>query len=209
MQQVLIFDYDGVIVDSLPIFMTYFIEACKQQGYPEIATKQEFLQLFNGNMFDQMMKIGMDKKTILNIVYKLKEGLKKHRSEINMFPNMKIVLEQLSKHHRLIISTSNETNVVRNYLKREKISGLFDHIYGSDVEPSKVKKIQLIQKNDPAKRYSYIGDTIGDILEGKQAQVQTIAVSWGWHKKKELLNAKPDLIVDQPTDLLSFFTEES
>ena len=74
MQQVLIFDYDGVIVDSLEVFMKDFIKACKQEGYPEIATKKEFLQLFQGNMFDQMMKKGMDKKTILNIVYTLKEG---------------------------------------------------------------------------------------------------------------------------------------
>ena len=209
MQQVLIFDYDGVIVDSLPIFMTYFIKACKQHGHPEIATKQEFLQLFNGNMFDQMMKKGMDKKTILKIVYKLKEGLEKHRDEISIFPNMKKVLEKLSKHHKLIISTSNETAFVRNHLKREHMTGLFDDIYGSDVEPSKVKKIQIIQNDDFEKKYSYIGDTIGDILEGKQAQVQTIAVSWGWHTKKELLNVKPDHIVDNPTDLLSFFTEKS
>ncbi|HMA83659.1 MAG TPA: HAD hydrolase-like protein [Candidatus Thermoplasmatota archaeon] len=209
MQQVLIFDYDGVIVDSLPIFMTYFIKACNQHGHPEIATKQEFLQLFNGNMFTQMMKKGMDKKTILKIVYKLKEGLEEHTNEINIFPNMKKVLEQLSKHHRLIISTSNETAVVRNHLKRENINGLFDNIYGSDVEPSKVKKIQIIKNKSHEKKYSYIGDTIGDILEGKQAQVQTIAVSWGWHKKNELLNVKPDHIIDNPAELLSLFTGKS
>jgi phosphoglycolate phosphatase len=209
MQQVLIFDYDGVIVDSLEIFMKHFIKACKQEGYPEIATKKEFLKLFHGNMFDQMMKKGMDKKTILNIVYTLKEGLETHQDEIRLFSNMKNVLEQLSKNCKLIISTSNETNVVRNHLKKENIERLFDGIYGSDIEPSKVKKIQIIQNKNPSKDYFYIGDTIGDILEGKQAQVKTIAVSWGWHTKEELLKIKPDHIVDKPSNLLTMFNKIS
>lgn len=209
MQQVLIFDYDGVIVDSLEVFMKYFIKACKQEGYPEIATKKEFLQLFQGNMFDQMMKKGMDKKTILNIVYTLKEGLETHQHQINLFPDMKSVLRDLSREHKLIISTSNETNVVRKHLKKENIDSLFDEIYGSDIEPSKVKKIQIIQNKNPSGKYFYIGDTIGDILEGKEAKVQTIAVSWGWHTKEELLKVKPDHIVDKPINLLTVLDEIS
>ena len=33
MNNVLIFDYDGVLVDSFDIFMENFIKACKQQGF--------------------------------------------------------------------------------------------------------------------------------------------------------------------------------
>lgn len=38
----LIFDYDGVIVDSLKIFMENFILACKKEGVNEIANKRDF-----------------------------------------------------------------------------------------------------------------------------------------------------------------------
>ena len=120
---------------------------------------------------------------------------------------MKSVLRDLSREHKLIISTSNETNVVRKHLKKENIDSLFDEIYGSDIEPSKVKKIQIIQNKNPSGKYFYIGDTIGDILEGKEAKVQTIAVSWGWHTKEELLKVKPDHIVDKPINLLTVLDE--
>jgi len=205
MRQVLIFDYDGVIVDSFSIFMTYFIEACKKQGYGFIATKKDFLQLFNGNMFEQMMQKGMDRKTILSIVYHLKDGLIKHQQKIEPFPKMPTVLQKLAQQHTLIVSTSNETKVVEEYLKKKNLYNLFDCIYGSDIEPSKVKKIQLIRKNNHFDKYTYIGDTVGDVKEAKRANIQIIAVTWGWHSKKQLQHAHPDLIIDQPNELLSLF----
>ena len=209
MQQVLIFDYDGVIVDSLSIFMQFFFDACKKQGYPDLASKQEFLRLFDGNMFEQMMRKGMNKQTILRIVYDIKKGLLKHQQEINLFPDIKSILEKLSINHTLIISTSNETTVVSEYLKKRNLIHLFEKIYGSDIEPSKVKKIKLIQQHFKSNNYTYIGDTIGDIKEAQQANIKTVAVTWGWHTKSELLQADPDLIAHNPYELLSLITTQS
>lgn len=209
MKQVLIFDYDGVIVDSLSLFMKYFIEACEEHGYKSLANEKNFLQLFYGNMFEQMMQKGMNKSTILAIVYHLKKGLITNQDKIHIFPEIKPVLEQLSNEYKLLISTSNETAVVSEFLKENGLDCLFDDIYGSDIEPSKVKKIHLIQNNIDSTNYVYIGDTVGDIIEAKQANIHTIAVTWGWHTKKELLKVQPDYIVDHPTDLISILNVKS
>ena len=203
MKQVLIFDYDGVIVDSLSLFMKFFFEACELYGYKDLASKEEFLKLFDGNMFDKMMEKGMSEKTILKIVNHLKKELLKNQEKINIFPDIKFVLNELSNHFPLIISTSNETSVVRNYLKSKNIEHLFVDIYGSDIEPSKVKKIQLIQNQLDADKYTYVGDTVGDIKEAKQANIHTIAVSWGWHKKNDLERFNPDFLIQKPMDLIS------
>jgi phosphoglycolate phosphatase len=209
MRQVLIFDYDGVIVDSLSIFMKFFFDACKQYGYDNISTEQEFLALFHGNMFEQMINKGMDQLTILNIVNYLKKGLLAHQQEINLFPDIKFVLKKLAIHHKLLISTSNETSVVFEYLKLRKIDGIFDGIYGSDIEPSKVKKIKLIRDLVHENNFTYIGDTVGDIMEAKQANITSVAVTWGWHSKNVLSNAQPDHIAHHPLDLLSLFNNPS
>ena len=42
------FDYDGVIVDSLEIFRENLIRACKMNGCNQIS-EGNFLDLFNGN----------------------------------------------------------------------------------------------------------------------------------------------------------------
>ena len=52
MENILIFDYDGVIVDSLDIFMKDLISACKKNGFNQISTKDIFLNLFDGNMYE-------------------------------------------------------------------------------------------------------------------------------------------------------------
>jgi len=200
MNTVLIFDYDGVIVDSLDIFMKFFINSCKEHGWKEISSKHDFLSLFNGNMYEKMMKLGMTKQDILTIVLQVKKGLLNHLEDLHLFPNMKQTLMDLSNQHTLCISTSNETSVVKNFLKLHQLS-CFTQIYGSDIHHSKIKKIEMIKKSYPAKNHVYIGDTIGDIEEGKKAKVITIGVTWGWHSKEKLQQSNPDYLAESIQDL--------
>jgi phosphoglycolate phosphatase len=205
MDTVLIFDYDGVIVDSLEIFMRFFINACQNHGWKQISSKKEFLLLFHGNMYQNMAKLGMKQQDILNVVSEVKKGLLINLEKLPLFPDMKQTLTTLSETNILCISTSNDTTVVKNYLKIHELT-CFDHIYGSDVHPSKIKKIELIKQRYQAQRFFYIGDTIGDIKEGKEARVKTIGVTWGWHTRKQLHQCNPDYLIDKVTDLIAIST---
>jgi len=117
---------------------------------------------------------------------------------------MKDSLEKLSKNNILIVVTSNDTQVVKSYFKSKKID-FFDEIIGSDEEPSKTKKIEYIKSKYPSKEIYYVGDTIGDILEGKKAGVKTVAVAWGWHDKTDLKKESPDYILNSPDELTNLF----
>jgi phosphoglycolate phosphatase len=205
MDTILIFDYDGVIVDSLEMFMKFFINACQNHGWKEISSKKEFLLLFHENMYQNMAKLGMKHKDILNVVSEVKKGLLSHLEDLPLFPDVKQTLKTLSETNILCISTSNDTSVVKNYLKIHDIP-YFDHIYGSDVHHSKIKKIELIKQRYQAQRFFYIGDTIGDIKEGKEAGIKTIGVTWGWHTRKQLQQCKPDYLIDKVTDLIAIST---
>ena len=44
---------------------------------------------------------------------------------------------------------------------------------------------------------------MGDIVEGRQVGVGTIAVTWGWHSRKRLEAASPDRLVTTPAELLA------
>jgi phosphoglycolate phosphatase len=69
---------------------------------------------------------------------------------------------------------------------------------------SKEEKIlYAIKKYDVAPQdIYYIGDTTGDIKEGKQAGVKTVGITWGWHSKEKMAAAKPDYLFDAPQELL-------
>ena len=50
----------------------------------------------------------------------------------------------------------------------------------------------------------YIGDSEVDVETGHRAQVSTVAVSWGFRERKELLEAGAERIIDRPEELLQF-----
>jgi len=200
MTSVLIFDYDGVLVDSFDLFMKLFLDSCKKHGWKQISTKEEFLSLFHGNMYENMMNLGMNRQDILDVVLDVKKGLLDHIGDLNLFPGLHETLKDLATHHTLLISTSNDTDVVKTFLEKQHLT-VFDEVYGSDVHPSKIKKIALIKQKYHADDYYYIGDTIGDIIEGKKAGIKTVGVTWGWHSKQQLKDSNPDALIENVGDL--------
>jgi len=201
MKNVLIFDYDGVLVDSLELFMKHFIFACKKEGFSNVSSKNDFLKLYEKNMYESMFDLGMSKENILNIVYYMRDQLLKNQAKLDVFPGIKKVLPYLSRDNILVVVTSNDTDVVKSFLKSYNVD-FFDEIFGSDKDASKTAKIKKIKTLFDADRYFYIGDTVGDIVEGKLADVKTVAVSWGWHPREKLLKAKPDFLIDDPSELI-------
>lgn len=201
MKNVLIFDYDGVIVDSFDIFMNNFISACKKNGWDSIASEKDFLKLFENNMYESMFAMGMTKEQILKIVYYMKDALLQNQDKIHVFTDIAETLKDLSRENRMIIVTSNETETVKSFLAYHKIE-CFDEILGSDKGASKFEKIKDIKKESNGSNIFYIGDTQGDIIEGRKAEVKTVAVTWGWHSEEKLRKVAPDFIIKKPNDLL-------
>lgn len=203
MKNILIFDYDGVIVDSLSIFRENFIRACKINGFDQIS-KQAFLDLFNGNMYESMIKSGISKEKIPNILKSLKSRLLDAQNNLYLFDGVDSMLKKLSKENKIIIITSNITEVVEKFLESKNIN-CYRNIVGGEKETSKIIKIKAIKTEFPNYQYFYIGDTRGDIIEGKNAGVKTIAVTWGWHSKTSLKKECPDYIIDFPIELVKLF----
>ena len=201
MKNVLIFDYDGVLIDSYEIFIKNYINACRKHGVNKIKGREDFLKIFENNMFVSMENIGISDDNIVRIIKTLKEYLIRDINKMPVFSGICDVIKELSRNNVLVIITSNDSELVKLFLKINKIE-YFEKIYGSDKGESKVKKISLIKSFYKDKNYFYIGDTTGDIIEGKQACVKTVAVTWGWHSKNILIAQKPDYIVDSPEDLI-------
>ncbi|MFO8078607.1 MAG: HAD family hydrolase [Thermoplasmatota archaeon] len=203
MKNVFIFDYDGVIVDSLDIFSTHFLKACEKEQVPEISSKQDFLSIYNNNMYETMYSMGMTKEKILRIVNYMKKAILLEQENIKLFPNIKETIQQLVINNQLYIVTSSDTKLVTEFLNKYHLDTFFEEVIGSDQEPSKTKKILSITQNHKEKDCFYIGDTVGDILEGKKAQVKTVAVTWGWHNEKQLAQNNPDYLVHNAKELLA------
>lgn len=210
MKRILAFDYDGVIVDSLNLIMKIFNDACRKYSFEkynikEIKDKEEFVKLFDSNFYDVIVSKGMPKEKIPQIIEFFRtEQQKLYQNKVNLFDDVKSMLKELSKTNKIIVITSNITKTVKDYLLEKGINEV-DEIVGADIETSKIKKIQRIKSEYPNSEIYYIGDTKGDIIEGKEAKVKTVATTWGYHNREKLEKSNPDFIVDSTEELVNLF----
>ncbi|PKN84228.1 MAG: hypothetical protein CVU51_10865, partial [Deltaproteobacteria bacterium HGW-Deltaproteobacteria-1] len=199
----LLFDFDGVLVDSIDVYEKTVTDCLQQIGQPLTRGREEFLELFEGNFYESLVEKGvdMDKFTAASagILAKI------NYAEMKPFDAIRPVLRELKKNHPLVVISSNDTPTIREALRLYDFNGIFDDILGSDFMLSKTEKIlYIIQKYSvkPQDIY-YIGDTTGDIKEGKQAGIKTVGVTWGWHSKGKMADSRPDYLFDHPQDLLN------
>ncbi|HPC00159.1 MAG TPA: HAD family hydrolase [Syntrophales bacterium] len=206
MGKLLLFDFDGVLVDSLEIY-TRAVEWClKRVGMPIVVTVEDYLELFEGNFYEALRERGVDLDAFA-------AALKEYSARVNYYGDVKAVagispvVEALGRDHTLLIISSNSARAIGRIIARFTWNGSFRAILGSEDAFSKREKIDRARKRfafPPGETY-YIGDTAGDIREGKEAGVVTVAATWGWHTRERLLAAGPDLVVDNPRELLTLF----
>lgn len=203
MKKIIIFDFDGVIADSLEIGLQCTINTFKKLGLNQIKTKKDYLECFEGNFFEKLIEKGVPKEKIPEIIQEFNREYLPKTKNILFFIEAIRILETLSQKHNLFIVSATGTKTIKKMLKEK--TKLFKDIIGGDKETSKVKRIESIKKRFPNSEYFYIGDTQGDIIEGKIAKVKTIAVGWGWHTIEQLKKTKPNFIVNNPKELEELF----
>ena len=194
------FDYDGVIVDSLEVFTSRFSQACRENGFKEVNTAKDVLGLFEGNVYETMMGRGLDEFTIDNILtrYEVLQG--EQLADLELFNGIGEALRRISEKHQVYVITSNLSSATIQVLNQNGIE-CFKDVIGAEKEKSKIKKIQNIMFLHSGIPAYYVGDTKGDMIEGEKAGAQTIGVTWGWHTAQKIKEGLPDYLVNTPEEL--------
>jgi phosphoglycolate phosphatase len=198
------FDFDGVIADSLDVFYTEFSSAVRELGYERMNSKEALLKLFEGNVLAQLIKAGFPIWKLKQLGRKFAPRIAAANARVRPFPGMPELLAEIAARHAVYIISSNTTEAVELFLQRHAISGVRD-VLGADKETSKVKKIQQVRRLHPELTPWYIGDTKGDMLEAHSARAIAVAVTWGWHSEELLASARPHHVVRSQAELRALF----
>jgi len=201
MDSVFMFDYDGVLVDTFDYFHEGFVQACHAHGFTQVDGREAFLRIFEVNMYDGLVAEGVPREAITPILETMAETLAENGSRYDFFDGMPGVLDRLAASSTLLVVTSNLTANVERFLARQGIACI-EEVLGSDRGLSKVDKIRGLMERHPAARHYYVGDTLGDMLEGRKAGALTVGAAWGWHGSALLARARPDYLIHAPQELL-------
>jgi len=200
-----IFDWDGVLVNSMQVQHEYWQKLCSKHGkeYPYKSVDEvrrvffePFTEFYNQLGFDW----GRDGQMLAQ-----EFGEHMTNAQIPLFEGTSALLEEFS-HLNLGIASANRSKVIHHRLEKE---GLFQHFKAittaDDVSLHKPDPEPLLhcagKLGLSTSDVVYVGDQTYDIIAAQRAGIRSVAVTWGWGFKEKLVEEKPDHIVHSMEEL--------
>ncbi len=207
MEKLLIFDYDGVIADSLDIIWECFDKINKKHNLFPFKNKNELTKIWDQNLFESVSKLGISIIDLAKFYKEWVDLLILNNERVKPFVGLKSILKKLSQDNYLTIISSNDYEVVSDFLKRNGLFNYFNLILGAERGKSKTRKLKFVLNKFkiPEDRTYFITDTIGDLKEVKDFGIKTVAVTWGYHDKSKLQKENPDFLIETPKEILALF----
>jgi len=205
----LIFDLDGTLTDNtlgIKNSVRYALEKMHYEHIPDEIPDQFIgppLQWGFKNLF------GMNEKnTELSVAY-FREYYGENGWHENVpYPGISEMLEELHfAGKQLFIATSKLEKYAVKIMEHFEFDKYVTQLIGADYSGLKATKSIIIstlletRQLVPSEKIVMIGDTVFDILGGKENGLSTIAVSYGFGKENELKEVNPDYFVESVEEL--------
>lgn len=202
----LLFDMDGVLLDSLPILEECYRAVCCEMGKNEIDINLLRNKITNAPPY-VLQCMGVD-KTKGNHIFK-KKYLALLQSSTRFFPDVPEAIRELKKKgYRIGIVTSQPLNRYKAVIENAPFKNAIDTAITWNDLPSNQQKPHpagilkaLKMLGIKPENAAYVGDTKKDVEASKNAGVRSVVVSWGYEPLSVLSKSYPDIIVKNPFDL--------
>jgi pyrophosphatase PpaX len=203
---VVLFDFDGTVVDSGAMILASFKHATRTVLDRELSDA-ELLSSVGTPLHDQMRLIDAERAEELVAVYRahnepLHDALQPCDGIVDVLAQLK------ADGRRLGIVTAKRGATVELAFAVLPLRDYFDVVVAAeDVERHKPAPDPLLLAlerlgADPAEAV-YVGDSPFDVAAARAAGVQSVAVTWGGIYTEETLRAeRPDTLVSTPRELL-------
>jgi phosphoglycolate phosphatase len=201
--RMVIFDFDGVIIDSLKI-----IEEYDQWLYPGL-TEAEWKDTNYGNYFQKMHPHEHKRRVASEEKFARKrEEFFAKKSQARIFPGMQECILGLPKDVICVLNSNSKLGGILPFLKVHNLADRFAFIASKEVSTSKKEKLELVLKkfNVVKKNAVFVTDTIGDLLEGREVGIPVIAVTWGVHTEQDFQDYSPHAVINNVSELSHVLT---
>jgi len=177
----LIFDFDGVLADSLEAHANFYADWGRKHNL--VITRDQAQTAMMGSIETYFAMLGVPDH--------LRDGMESDYASdfanysCQLFPGIQEALDELSRHNAVItLASSNRRPFIEKHIKPigrhfRLVKTRDEHYYKSDAIAN---IIQTLGGN--TWDYTLIGDTQWDIDTSQRAGVNFHGAGWGWHKLK-------------------------
>ncbi len=199
-----LFDYDGVLADTLDDMLRFAGEACAEMGYPRTPTTADLDALETMTYVDYGRQLGLPPERLEEFARRTiaRFDAKPHPPAI--FEGMGAVVRAAARRGQVGIVTSSSARAVLRFLEAHRIQACIDVLIPVEHPGSRADKIRaaLAYLGRQPHEACFVGDAVSDIRACRQAGVHSIAVGWGHQSARRLTEAGPDHLVRSPQELL-------
>jgi phosphoglycolate phosphatase len=188
-----IFDWDGTLMDSTAVIAASLQEACRDIGCP-VPTREEALFVIGLNMADTFRRVvpTLDERGRVELANRYRHHFLAREHEAPLFCGVREMLADLhGRGRRLAVATGKARRGLERALEATGLGPWFEATRCADegfAKPHPGMLLMLLEMTgvDPG-RAVMVGDTTHDLELAANAGVDAVAVSYGAHGDQLLL----------------------
>jgi len=208
--ELLVFDWDGTLVDSAQTIVDCLQGACTDLGF-EPPSEERARHIIGLGLMDALRYAipHVPETDYRQVVERYRIHFLARDSDMQLFPGVLEGLEQLQRAgYLLAIATGKSRRGLERALDQLNVRRFFVSSRCADEGFSKPHPGMLHAVMDELvvqpQSTLMIGDTTHDLKMAASAGVRAVAVTYGAHPKAQLLAACPEACVDTPADLFEW-----
>ena len=189
-----IFDLDGTVLDTLGDLAAAVNHALAANGYPthDTQTIRRFIGNGVANLMQRALPDGTDKDTHARLLAEFKVYYRDHMNDhTGPYEGIRELLRGLRDNGIRVGINSNKFDAALQNLCRLHFDGLYDVAMGEcETTPRKPDPTAALRIMDrcgvPKNRCIYIGDSAVDMTTARNAGIDAAWVAWGFRTREEM-----------------------
>lgn len=210
-----IFDLDGTLANTLTDLCESLNAACAHFGYPT-HTQKEHLKYVNTGAYDfvrsALPENSRDKDNVGRVFAWYREYYDKHFLDHTVpYEGMTEVIDAFAKSG---VKTGILTNkiqsctisVIEKFFGLDKFGAIQGNVESLPPKPELPMTESIFRQlgADPkTDKIAMVGDSDVDFMTARNAGITAVSVTWGYRTREFLEGLKPDMIFDNPRELLT------
>ena len=220
-KELIIFDMDGTLIDSVPSLafaINYMLQKLGKATFSE-----EIIRKWVGNGADILVKralsskIDYESESIDELYFQNAKEIflefygKNLNSKTKLYPDVANTLNELKKRgYKMAVATNKPIEFVGDMLEYFELNSFFDvYLGGGSVAYKKPHPLILHticdKLNITESKSVMVGDSKSDILAAKSANMDSIALTYGYNQGINLKELEPTIICSSFSEILEYF----
>jgi phosphoglycolate phosphatase len=204
--KLVVFDFDGTLVDSLLITLGIFNRLAAELRYKPIEDAEAVRSMTTRQLLKHQ---GISLWRLPRLVRRFHAAASEEADKLKLYAGLPEALAGLhATGVRLGILSSNKEENIRRCLRANGAEEFFAFVVGYPKLFGKGRALRRIVRAERVERANvlYVGDETRDVEAARKARIASAAVTWGFQAEALLRDSGANYLVTDPANLLEVIT---